>query len=142
MRLLLTKYANTTDYNNRPSNDISFMPPIPSTSYIVNLCDFYFYRLVGKLTAFLQLQELSLRNLPLDCSTSAARRSPRTSKQKLATSSLRLQLYVRITLNFDGTPTASRSHTHPSHSQTSRLLTSSLSLGGPVPRVTQCMRGV
>ena len=40
------------------------------------------------------------------------------------------------------TPIASKSHTHPSHSQTSRLLTSSLSLGVPVPRATQCMRGV
>jgi len=30
-------------------------------------------------------------------------------------------------------------HTHPSHSQTSRLLTSSLSLGVPVPRPTQCV---
>jgi hypothetical protein len=38
-----------------------------------------------------------------------------------------------------GTPIPSESHTHPSHSQTSRLLTSSLSLGVPVPRVTQCM---
>jgi hypothetical protein len=37
---------------------------------------------------------------------------------------------------------ASKSHTHPSHSQTSRLLTSSLSLGLPVPRPTQCVRGV
>jgi hypothetical protein len=35
-------------------------------------------------------------------------------------------------------PLVSRSHTHPSHSQTSRLLTSSLSLGVPVPHVTQC----
>jgi hypothetical protein len=49
---------------------------------------------------------------------------------------------LRITLNIDGAPLASRSHTHPSHSQTSRLLTSSLSLGVPVPRATQCMRGV
>ncbi len=46
---------------------------------------------------------------------------------------------LRITLNIDGDPIASRSHTHPSHSQTSRLLTSSLSLGIPVPRATQCM---
>jgi len=46
------------------------------------------------------------------------------------------------TLNMDGTPITSKSHTHPSHSQTSRLLTSSLSLGVPVPRVTQCTRGV
>ncbi len=41
---------------------------------------------------------------------------------------------LRITLNLDGTPILSKSHTHPSHSQTSRLLTSSLSLGIPVPR--------
>jgi hypothetical protein len=31
---------------------------------------------------------------------------------------------LRINLNLDGAPIASKSHTHPSHSQTSRLLTS------------------
>ncbi len=36
---------------------------------------------------------------------------------------------LRIDLNLDGSPISSKSHTHPSHSQTSRLLTSSLSLG-------------
>ena len=46
---------------------------------------------------------------------------------------------VQVNLNLDGTPITSRTHTHPSHSQTSRLLTSSLSLGVPVPRGTQCM---
>jgi len=46
---------------------------------------------------------------------------------------------LRITLNIDGSPIASKSHTHPSHSQTSRLLTSSLSLGVAVPHTTQCM---
>ena len=40
---------------------------------------------------------------------------------------------LRITLNIDGAPSASRSHAPPSHSQTSRLLTSSLPLGVPVP---------
>jgi hypothetical protein len=49
---------------------------------------------------------------------------------------------LHINLNLDGAPIASKSHTHPSHSQTSRLLTSSLSLGVPVPRPTQCVRGV
>jgi hypothetical protein len=49
---------------------------------------------------------------------------------------------LRIILNIDGAPLTSRSHTHPSHWQTFRLLTSSLSLGVPVPRTTQCMRGV
>ncbi len=34
---------------------------------------------------------------------------------------------------------SSRSHTHPLHLQTSRLLTSPLSLGVPVPLTTQCM---
>jgi hypothetical protein len=47
-----------------------------------------------------------------------------------------------ITLNIDGVPIVSKSHTHPSHSETSRLLTSSLSLGVPVPHATQCMRVV
>ena len=46
---------------------------------------------------------------------------------------------LRINLNIDGVPITSKSHTHPSHSQTSRLLTSSLSLGVPVPRPTQCV---
>ena len=46
---------------------------------------------------------------------------------------------LRMNLNLDGTPITSKSHTHPSHSQTSRLLISSLSLGVPVPRPTQCM---
>ena len=35
-------------------------------------------------------------------------------------------LALRVTLNLDGTPIISKSHTHPSHSRTSRLLTSSL----------------
>ncbi len=48
---------------------------------------------------------------------------------------------LRINLILDGATIASKSHTHPSHSQTSRLLTSSLSLGVPVPRPTQCIRG-
>ena len=49
---------------------------------------------------------------------------------------------LRVNLNVDGAPITSRTHAHPSHSQTSRLLTSSLSLGVPVPRPTEGMRGV
>ena len=48
---------------------------------------------------------------------------------------------LRINLNIDDAPIASRLHTHPSHSPTSRLLSSSLSLGIPFPRSTQCVRG-
>ena len=46
---------------------------------------------------------------------------------------------LRITLNLEGTPIVSQTQTHQSHSQTSRLLTSFLSLGVPVP---QCIRDV
>jgi hypothetical protein len=49
---------------------------------------------------------------------------------------------LRIMLNIDGSPITSKPHTHPSHSQTSRLLTSSLSLSVPVPPTTQCLRVV
>jgi hypothetical protein len=33
---------------------------------------------------------------------------------------------LRVNLNIDGAPITSRTHAHPSHSETSRLLTSSL----------------
>jgi hypothetical protein len=67
------------DYNNNPSNTISFMPVIVvhQTDYIVNLSDFYSYSLIGKVTVFLQLQEFSQRNLIVGISTSAARLSLR-----------------------------------------------------------------
>ncbi len=41
--------------------------------------------------------------------------------------SLAKTVALHIDLNLDGVPIASKSHTHPSHSETSRLLTSSLS---------------
>ncbi len=74
--------------------------------------------------------------LPSSC------RSPPSSNPRLGTFSVRVYITLRITLNVDDTPLPSRSHTHPSHSETSRLLTSSLSLGVPVPRTTQCMWNV
>ena len=46
-----------------------------------------------------------------------------------------------INLIIDCTPIPSRSHTHPSNSQTSRLFSSSFSLGIPFPHSTQCVRG-
>ncbi len=50
-----------SDYNNNPPKDISFMPVflVPQVNYIVNLLDFYSYRLIGKLTTFLKLQEFT-----------------------------------------------------------------------------------
>jgi hypothetical protein len=106
--------------------------------YILNLSDFYSYRLIGKLTAFLQFQEFSLHNLPVVSSTSAARFSL-NFKNRVGLA-LDKTTSLRITLNLVGVSIISTSHTHPSNSQTSRLLTSSLSLGIPGPRGTQCIR--
>ena len=64
------------------------IPPLPSLlcllllvspgGYTVNLCAFYFYKLIGKLTAFLQPQEFSMRKLTVASSTSSAQRSSRS----------------------------------------------------------------
>jgi hypothetical protein len=62
--------------------------------YTVNLSDYYSYRLIEKLAAFLQLQEFSLRNLTGDTSSSAARRSLPCLNRVWATFSPWLQLYV------------------------------------------------
>jgi hypothetical protein len=46
--------------------------------YTANLCAFYFYKFIGNLTTLLQVQAFNLRNLPVDSSTTAARRLPRS----------------------------------------------------------------
>jgi len=66
------------------------------TDYIVNLSDFYSYSLIGKLKAFLQLQEFSQRNQTseLRTSTFAARRSLISLSQNVDCYLQRLLLYV------------------------------------------------
>ena len=146
------------DYNNNP-NAISFMPPITLTiiitlplsllcrllpvrlgDSIVNLSDFYSYRLIGKLTAFFAAS--GVQSTQFDRGYFHFRRAAFSSMLKSKCGNILSKTAVlRINLNLDGVPITSKSHTHPSHSQTSRLLTSSLlSLGVPVPRPTQCMR--
>jgi hypothetical protein len=74
------------DYNNRPPSAVSFMPLlllVRQAGYIVNLSEFYSYRLIGKLTAFLQLQEFSLRrHTQVASSPSAARLSSHSYRGK------------------------------------------------------------
>jgi hypothetical protein len=64
---------------------------------------------------------------------------PQSTRKSKVDSILTKSVVLRVNLNIDGVPIVSRSHTHPSHFQTSRLLTSFLSLGVPVPRTNQCM---
>ena len=132
------------DYNNTPPSVVSLMPAIASTSGRLHS---EFVRLL-----FLQAHRETDRffaasGVPLAQSTSGGffhfRRAAFFSNLKSKRVNLLPKVAtLRINLNVDGAPITSKSHTHPSHSQTSRLLTSSLSLGVPAPRTTECMRGV
>ena len=132
-----------TDYNSNPPSTVSFRPDKASTSGRLHS---EFIRLL-----FLQAHRETDRffaasRVQLAQSTSGLfhfRRAAFSSQLKAKVgSTLAKAAALCVNLNIDGAPITSRTHTHPSHSQTSRLLTSSLSLGVPVPRATQCMRGV
>jgi hypothetical protein len=142
MRLPLIKYGNIT-LTIITFHPVSFMPVIDSTS--------------GRLhSEFVRLLFLQTHRETDRFFTASGVQLPETDRgmfhYRRAAFSVQLKSKVvltidkvvalRITLNLDGVPIISKSHTHPSHSQTSRLLTSSLSLGIPVPRATQCMRDI
>ncbi len=113
---------------------------VPQEDYIVNLLDYYSYRLIGKLTTFFSVSGVQSSQSNLGSSYFHFRRVEFSSILKSKCDILAKAAALRINLNLDGESITSQSHTHPSYSQTSRLLTSSLSLGVPVLRSTQCMR--
>jgi hypothetical protein len=102
------------DYNINPPNAISFIPAIDSTS------DRLYSEFIRLL--FLQVHRETDRFF--------AASGVQSTQSNLGSSYFHFRRAAFIT---------SQSHTHPSHSQTYRLLTSSQSLGVPVPRPTQCM---
>jgi hypothetical protein len=129
-----------SDYNNNPPTSVSFMPVMASTSR----------RLHSEFIRLLFLQ--SHREIDRFFATSGVQlaqshRGMFHYRRTVFSSQLETKVggildkaaSLRVNLNIDGAPIASRTHTHPSHSKTSRLLTSSLSLGVPVPRPTECM---
>ena len=130
------------DYNNNPPSVVSFMPAIATTSgrlhsEFIRLLFLQAHRETDRFFAASGVQSAQ--------STSGGffhfRRAAFFSNLKSKSGNLLAKAAsLRINLNLDGAPITSQSHTHPSHSQTSRLLTSSLSLGVPVPRPTQCRR--
>jgi hypothetical protein len=143
MMQLLKKYGNIvlTTTTGRPPSAVSFMPVIASTSG----------RLHGEFVRPLFLQSHRETDRFFAASGVQAAQTQRGMFHFLrAAFSQQLKGKVGLTLaktatlginlHLDGTPITSKSHTHPSHSETSRLLTSSLSLGVPVPRPTQCVR--
>ncbi len=108
--------------------------------YIVNLCDFYFYKIIGKLTTFFQLQMFIYLNLTVSIYHFHYLFVVFFSQIKSKIDDILTKVVTLcINLILDDTPITSKSHTHTSHSETSRLLTSSQSLGMSVPRSTQCM---
>jgi hypothetical protein len=144
MTQLLLKYGNivlTTTITLLTLYHLCLLLLVRLGGYMANLSDFYSYRLIGKLTVFLQVQEFILFKHNLECSTTAGAAFSDQLNSKVGLALAKVAA-LRITLNLDGSPIISKSHTHPSPSQTFRLLTSSLSLGIPVPRATQCMRGM
>ncbi len=68
--------------------------------YIVNLYVFYSYSLIGKLTAFLQLQGFILRHFR------------HTRLKSKVDNTLTKDVELCINLNIDGTPIVSQSQTH------------------------------
>jgi hypothetical protein len=114
------------DYNNNPPNTVSFMSLMTGTS--------------GRLhSEFVRLLFLQDHRETDRCFTSSGVQLPQTDRDpfhfRRATFAQQVKNRVgltltkttglRITLNLDGGSITSKSHTHPSHSQTSRLLTSS-----------------
>jgi hypothetical protein len=80
MMQLLIKYGNivlTTTIGLPVRYHLCLLLLVRVAGYIANLLDFYSYRLIRKLTAFLQLQEFSQRKLPVACSTFVERLSLR-----------------------------------------------------------------
>ena len=145
---LLNKAANDkirkyrADYNNNPPNAVAFMPAIAGTTGRLHSEFIRLLLLQAHRETDLFFAASGVQSAQFDRGFFHVRRAAFSSmlKSKCGTV-LTKAAALRINLNLDGAPITSVSHTHPSHSQTSRLLTSSLSLGVPVPRPTQCMRG-
>ncbi len=121
-----------TDYNNNPSNTVTFMPVITGTngrlhSDFIRLLFLQSHRETDRFFAVSGVQSV-YSNLGATCFHFRHVVVLNQLKSKCGLL-LAKAAALRVTLNLDGQPIASNSHTHPSHSQTSRLLTLSLSLG-------------
>ncbi len=151
-RLIINNYSAAADkirkyradYNNRPPSVVSLIPAIVSTSghlhsEFVRILFLHAHRETDR---FFTDSGVQLPQTHPGDQFTFRLAAFLTQLQNKVGLTLPKSTALRININLDGSPIASKSHTHPSYSQTSRLLTSSLSLGIPVPRPTQCVRGV
>jgi hypothetical protein len=109
------------DYNNRTPSAVSFMPAIASTSgrlhsEFVRLLFLQTHRETDRFFAASGVQSAQSDSGQFHFRRAAFLQQLK-SKVGLA---LAKTAALRINLNLDGAPIASKSHTHPSHSQTSR----------------------
>ncbi len=118
----------TTDHKNNPPTDVSFMSDFVSTSGRLH-SDFlrllflkthretdHFFAASGVQVAQHDRGLFLFRHVTFSSQI----------KDRVGLSLAKAPV-LRVNLNLDGVPITSKSHTHPSNSQTSRLLTSSLS---------------
>jgi hypothetical protein len=108
-----------TDYNNNPPNIVSFIPVIPSTSGRLHseFVRIFFLQVHRQTDLFFASSGVQLAQ-----STSGFFHFRRAAfftnlKSKIG-KLLGKAAVLRINLNLDGVPIPSKSHTHPSHSQT------------------------
>ena len=118
------------DYDNHPINAISFMSVM--TGVFVRLLFLQTHRETDR---FFEVSGDRLTQSTSDQCHYRLKVFSSNLKSKVGNILTKVSSFW-ITLNIDGTPIDSKSHTHPSHSETSSLLTSSLSLGVPVPHTT------
>ncbi len=121
----LIKYGNielTIITIHRAQSPLCLLFLVRLGGYIVNSLDCYSYSLIGKMTAFLKFQDTGVQPDQHDRGLFHFRRAAFsvTLKAKVG-STLVKSAALRINLNIDGVPITSRTHTHPSHSQTFRL---------------------
>jgi hypothetical protein len=122
-------------YNNNPPSVVSFMPDIASPSGRLHseFIRLLFLQTHRETDRFFAASGVQLAQTT--CGLFHYHRAAFSSILKSRVENILAKAAaLRINLNLDGAPIASKSHTHPSHSQTSRLLTSSLSLGVPANR--------
>ena len=118
------------DYNNNPPSAVSFMPAIASTSGRLHS---EFIRLLF-LQAHRETDHFFATSGVQSCQSDRGffhyRREAFSSMFKSRVGNILDKAAVlRVTLNLDGPLITSKSHTHITHSQSSRSLTSSLSSG-------------
>jgi hypothetical protein len=126
------------DYNNNPPTADSFLPAVASTSGRLHdeLVRLLFLQAHRETDRFFAVSVVQLAQHDRGHQFHFRRTAFSSQLKSRVGLALAKAAALRITLNLDGAPITSKSHTHPSHSQTSRPVTSSLSLGVPVPRAT------